>query len=89
MVVLAIPEIRAILAQAGRYDIAWIERPDLVGLFNLANTLLVDPVFALRFRTASLIAALLAAVFAVTLWRARPGRLAWVFLAARRCCSWR
>ena len=29
-------EIRAILAQAGRYDIAWIEKPDLIGLFNLA-----------------------------------------------------
>lgn len=81
VVVLAIPEIRAILAQAGRYDIAWIEKPDLVGLFNLANTLLVDPIFALRFRFASAIAVLVAAVFALTLWLARPGRLAWVFLA--------
>ena len=55
VVVLAIPEIRAILAQAGRYDIAWIEQPDLIGLFNLANTLLVDPIFALRFRIASIV----------------------------------
>src|SRR6476620_721919 len=30
VVLLAIPELRAILAQAGRYDIAWIEKPDLI-----------------------------------------------------------
>src|SRR3954470_19891138 len=82
VVVLAIPEIRAILAQAGRYDIAWIEQPDLVGLFNLANTLLVDPIFALRFRIASIISVVVLGLFALTLWRARPGRLAWIFLAA-------
>jgi uncharacterized membrane protein len=81
VVVLAIPEIRAILAQAGRYDIAWIEKPDLIGLLNLANTLLVDPIFALRFRIGSAIACLVAALFALVLWQARPGRLAWVFLA--------
>lgn len=82
VVLLAIPEIRAILAQAGRYDIAWIEKPDLIGLFNLANTLLVDPIFALRFRLASIVSAVVLALFALTLWRARPGRLAWIFLAA-------
>ncbi|MFZ4408472.1 MAG: glycosyltransferase family 39 protein [Paracraurococcus sp.] len=81
VVVLAIPEIRAILAQAGRYDIAWIEKPDLIGLLNLANTLLVDPIFALRFRIGSAIACLVAALFALVLWQARAGRLAWVFLA--------
>jgi mannosyltransferase len=82
VVVLSVPEIRAILAQAGRYDIAWIERPDLVGLFTLANTLLVDPVTSLRFRTASILSVVVAGLFALVLWRARPGRGAWVFLAA-------
>ncbi|MFC7472930.1 glycosyltransferase family 39 protein [Dankookia sp. GCM10030260] len=82
VVVLAIPEILAILAQTGRYDIAWIEKPDLVALFNLANTLVVDPIFALRFRIASIISTIVLALLALVLWQARPGRLAWVFLAA-------
>src|SRR3954453_9228022 len=40
---LTIPELRAIVAQTGRHDLNWIQPPDLIGLLNLGNHLLVDP----------------------------------------------
>ncbi|MFZ4406607.1 MAG: hypothetical protein ACOYOH_04660 [Paracraurococcus sp.] len=42
--VLAVPLAYAILVQTGRHDLNWIQPPDLIGLLNLGNHLLVDPV---------------------------------------------
>ncbi|GGC67719.1 hypothetical protein GCM10011504_52120 [Siccirubricoccus deserti] len=42
--VLALPELYAIMHQAGRFDLDWISPPDLVAVLNLLNNLLIDPV---------------------------------------------
>jgi mannosyltransferase len=53
---LSIPELRAIVAQTGRQDLAWIRPPDLIGLLNLGNHLLVDPLTPSRlFRLSSML----------------------------------
>ena len=43
VVVLSIPEIRAILAQAGRFDMQWVQPPNHISLLNAFSVLLVDP----------------------------------------------
>lgn len=65
---LAVPQLYAILEQAFRYDLDWIETPDLVGLLNLVNNLFVDPVTPLTlFRWSSLLACVTAAALLLAL----------------------
>lgn len=65
---LAVPELRAILAQSGRHDMAWIDPPGRVGLLNLATNLMIDPVTPLRaFRASVILAGLALLLLAATL----------------------
>lgn len=65
---LAVPQLYAILEQAFRYDLDWIEAPNLVGLLNLVNNLFVDPVTPVSlFREASLLACVTAAALLLAL----------------------
>jgi mannosyltransferase len=79
--VLAVPQLYAILQQAGRYDLEWIQRPDLIGLLNLANNLFIDPMTPLSlFRLASVLATVTAALLAATLLWVRFDRVTAVLL---------
>ncbi|MFC7541909.1 hypothetical protein ACFQU2_23860 [Siccirubricoccus deserti] len=82
VVALSVPQILAMIGQQGRFDLAWIPKPDLVGLFGLAGALLADPTPALRLRHTALLALAIAGLLAVLLWRVWPGRRAMLFLAA-------
>jgi hypothetical protein len=79
--VLALPQLLAMLAQAGRTDVTWIEPPNLPGLVTLATVLLVDPFTPqARFRLAWLLAAGLVLALLALAPRLRPGRRAFAFL---------
>lgn len=53
---LVLPLAFVILAQTGRHDLNWITPPDLIGLLNLGNHLVVDPVTPLTlFRLSSML----------------------------------
>lgn len=65
---LAVPQLYAILEQAFRYDLDWIETPNLIGLLNLMNNLFIDPVTPLTlFRVSSLLACVTAAALMLAL----------------------
>lgn len=81
--VLSVPQLWAILVQAGRYDLDWIQPPDLVSLLNLANSLLVDPVTPqTAFRLSCILSALVLALLLASLAFVRPNRLAVAYLLA-------
>ncbi|MBL6455012.1 glycosyltransferase family 39 protein [Belnapia sp. T6] len=74
--VLSVPQLYAILQQAGRFDMTWVQKPDLIGLLNLVTHLLVDPVTPLTlFRVSCIIALAAALMLAITSAWLRPGRL--------------
>ena len=78
----AIPQIRAMLAQAGRTDVGWIEPPSLFGLIIITDVLLVDPFTPqVTFRGACLLAALVGVALLLLLPRLRAGHRALAFLA--------
>ena len=82
VVVLSIPEIRAILAQAGRFDMQWVQPPNHISLLNAFSVLLVDPTTPLTLLRLSCILTGAVAFFLTVLvvFRAKLGRLAWVLL---------
>lgn len=79
--VLSLPQLWAILVQTGRYDLDWIQPPDLVSTLNLANSLLVDPVTPqTAFRLSCILSALVLALLLALLAFLRPNRLAVAYL---------
>jgi mannosyltransferase len=79
--ILAVPQLWAIIMQTGRFDVAWIQPPDLVALLNVVNTLLVDPITPQSaFRLSCILSALLMAPFLVSLVFLRPSRYMVAFL---------
>jgi 4-amino-4-deoxy-L-arabinose transferase-like glycosyltransferase len=81
VVVLAIPEIKAILAQSNRFDMRWVLPPDRISLLNAFGVLLVDPSTPLTaFRLSCILAGAVTAMLLVLLLRARLGRMAWLLL---------
>ena len=81
VVVLAIPEIMAMFAQAGRFDMDWVQPPDAISLLNAASVLLVDPSTPLTlFRLSCLLAAAVIVSLGILVGRARLGWLASVML---------
>lgn len=79
--VLSVPQLIAILAQAGRYDLDWIHPPDLISILNLANSLLVDPVTPQSaFRLSCILSALVLGLLLASLAFLRPDRQAAAFL---------
>jgi len=79
--VLSVPELFAILQQAGRSDLDWVTPPDLVGLLNLLTHLLIDPVTPLTlFRLSCLVAGALALLLLATVPFLRIGTVALALL---------
>lgn len=72
---LALPQAYAILAQTGRHDLNWIQPPDLIGILNLGNHLLVDPVTPLTvFRLSCMLSLGALLLLGALLPLIRPGR---------------
>ena len=78
---LALPQAWAILAQTGRHDLSWIKPPDLIGLLNLGNHLVVDPVTPLTlFRVSCMLSLAALLLLAALLPLVRPSRRAALLL---------
>jgi hypothetical protein len=78
---LALPQAYAILAQTGRHDLNWIKPPDLIGILNLGNHLIVDPVTPLTlFRVSCMLSLGVLLLLAALLPLVRPSRRAALLL---------
>jgi mannosyltransferase len=78
---LSVPQLYAILMQAGRQDLNWIQPPDLVALLNVMTNLLVDPVTPQSlFRISCIVSAVATLLLAVLLPFLRLGRMAALLL---------
>ena len=81
VVVLAIPEIKAILAQSGRFDMHWVLPPDHISLLNAFGVVLIDPSTPLtELRLSCILAGAIMAILLVLVLRARLDRTAWLLL---------
>ena len=77
---LAVPELRAIVAQTGRNDLAWIQPPDLITLLDLGNYLVTAPSIPLRFRLGCMLSLTTLALLAALIPLLRLRRTAAVLL---------
>ena len=81
--VVSIPELYAILNQAGRHDLDWVHPPDAVALLNLMINLLIDPVTPLsHFRLSWTLACVTTILLGAAAAWLRPGRIVQVLLLA-------
>jgi hypothetical protein len=73
---LAVPQLYAILQQAWRFDLNWINPPDLIGILHLVNNLFIDPFTPMTlFRMSSILACTTATLLALNLLWTRFDRI--------------
>jgi 4-amino-4-deoxy-L-arabinose transferase-like glycosyltransferase len=77
----SLPELVTMLTQTGADSIAWIPKPDLVGVLNVMNVLVTDPVSPQTiFRICTLLSAATLLILAILRPWARLSRAQWALL---------